>query len=182
MSPNIRHSLSFEYALLGFLRSGPLHGYQIYQELRDPSGLGLIWRLKQSQLYALLARLEDEGYISAELQVQETRPTRKEYHLTPQGQDAFLKWVQNPVPVARRIRQEFLAKLYFARREGPEISARLIERQRATCQSWLADLNDSVPPSASQETQPWLIYQYRLHHVRAIIDWLGLCELAVIQE
>ena len=44
MSPMIRQPLTIEYALLGFLRQQPRHGYEIYQQLSDPTGLGLVWR------------------------------------------------------------------------------------------------------------------------------------------
>jgi DNA-binding PadR family transcriptional regulator len=175
MSPNIQQSLSIEFSLLGFLRQKPLHGYQIYQQLSDPSGLGLVWRIKQSQLYALLSRLEGEGYITAELEPQDARPTRKVYRLTERGKIAYEEWVQSPVPMPRRIRQEFLAKLYFARQDGPKISTRLIGSQRAVCQSWLADLTAKKPSPESGSMQMYLIYQYRLHHVGAILDWLELC-------
>ena len=126
MSPNVRHSLSIELALLGFLRQGPLHGYQIHQQLSGPSGLSQVWRLKQSQLYALLARLDEAGYISGTLQAQESRPARRVYSLTPLGEAIYLEWVRSPVSVPRQIRQEFLTKLYFARREGVQAYAELV--------------------------------------------------------
>ena len=48
-------------ALLGFVRQQPSHGYDIYRQLMQSPELRLIWRVKQSRLYALLARLEEAG-------------------------------------------------------------------------------------------------------------------------
>src|SRR5262245_7706992 len=122
-------SLTLEYALLGFLRQQPRHGYEIYQQLSDPNGLWLTWRMKQSQLYALLAKLEEEGFIEATLQLQESRPPRKVFQLTETGDAAFLAWVNSPVAHPRQMRLEFLVKLYFARREGDAVALHLVEQQ-----------------------------------------------------
>jgi PadR family transcriptional regulator AphA len=70
-------SLTIEHALLGFLSERPMHGYDIYQQISQPNGLGLVWRIKRSQLYALLARLEGQGYIAASVEIHDrSRPRR----------------------------------------------------------------------------------------------------------
>ena len=181
MSPNVRHSLSIELALLGFLRQGPLHGYQIHQQLSGPSGLSQVWRLKQSQLYALLARLDEAGYISGTLQAQESRPARRVYSLTPLGEAVYLEWVRSPVSVPRQIRQEFLTKLYFARREGVQAYAALVQAQRGATHGWLADLEARTPPAPDTDLQRWLVHQYRMRHIQAILDWLTLCERVQVE-
>jgi DNA-binding PadR family transcriptional regulator len=176
--PNIRHSLSIEYALLGFLRQGALHGYQIHQRLSAPGGLSQVWRLKQSQLYALLARLDEAGYIHGTLQAQESRPARRVYALTPAGESAYQGWLASPVSVPRQIRQEFLVKLYFARQEGGDVYAELVQAQRAATRRWMQDLDKRSAPAREIDPQGWLVHQYRRHHIRAILDWLELCETA----
>lgn len=174
MSPMIRRPLGMELALLGFLRQGPQHGYQIHQMLADPNGLGPIWRLKQSQLYALLTKLEKDGYIWGELTAQAAaRPPRRMFQLTPAGQTAYLDWLQNPVSVPRQMRQEFMTKLYFARREGPEKVRPLIALQRATCQGWLKTLKSETVEPASFN---WLIHQYRIGQIEAALAWLETCQ------
>jgi DNA-binding PadR family transcriptional regulator len=178
MSPNIRHSLSIEHGLLGFLRQGPQHGYQIYQQLSGSSGLSQVWRLKQSQVYALLARLDEAGYIRGTLQTQESRPARRVYALTPEGERAYLGWLTSPVSVPRQIRQEFLAKLHFARQEGTVVYAALVRAQRDATLRWLEELERRTPPPPEADPQRWLVHQYRRRHIQAILDWLELCETA----
>jgi DNA-binding PadR family transcriptional regulator len=179
--PNIRHSLSIEYALLGFLRQGALHGYQIHQQLTAPGSLSQVWRLKQSQLYALLARLDEAGYIRGTLQAQESRPARRVYALTPEGERAYLGWLASPVSVPRQIRQEFLVKLFFARQEGIEIYTALVQAQRAATRRWLENLQARAARAPDTDPPTWLVYQYRIHHIRAILDWLALCETAAVE-
>jgi DNA-binding PadR family transcriptional regulator len=107
----IRRSLTIEHALLGILQQGPLHGYQLHQRLSDPAGLKRVWYVKQAQLYALLWKLEEAGYITSSIQQQETRPPRRVFHLTDSGDEAFKTWLYSPVQRPRQVRQEFQAKL-----------------------------------------------------------------------
>ncbi len=175
MSPMTRLPLTIEYALLGFLRQQPMHGYEIYQQLSNPTGLGLVWRLKQSRLYALLTRLEREGYVTTRLEPQAVRPPRKVFQLTDAGRETFLAWVQSPVQHGRRLRLDFLAKLYFSQLEGAAVSLKLIEQQRETCQTWL--LEQQAHTEKLQNTQPydWLVHEFRAGQIRAMLDWLNTC-------
>jgi PadR family transcriptional regulator AphA len=178
VSPMTRQPLGTELALLGFLRQRPMHGYEIYQQLADPAGLWAIWRMKQSQLYALLDRLEEEGYVTATLKPQQSRPARRVFRLNKAGRDIFLKWVQLPVKHGREIRLDFLAKFYFARREGAKTATTLISNQREACQDWLAEqrLIAKAQAAASDE---WLISQFRIGQIKATLGWLDQCESLV---
>ncbi len=153
-----------------------MHGYEIHQHLSDPDGLGLVWRLKQSQLYALLAKLEQEGYVTTTLELQDNRPPRKVFQLTEAGHEAFLAWVQSAVPTGRMLRLDFLAKLYFAQREGPAVALRLIEAQRVTCRDWLATQQQAV--EALQGTHPYerLVHEFRMGQIEAMLAWLDTCQ------
>lgn len=177
MSPMRQSPLAIEHALLGFLRQSPMHGYEIHQRLSDPAGLGAVWRIKQSYLYALLTRLENEGLIViAGLEAQDFRPPRKVFTLTPAGERAFLDWVQSPVSHGRDVRLNFLVKLFFARHEGSEAAVRLIERQRIACQNWLGDQEEAADELAETEEYQWLVTQFRIGQLQAMLDWLDICE------
>ena len=77
MSPLLRQPLTVEHALLGFLHERPMHGYEIHQHLAGLAGLGLVWQVKQSHLYAMLDKLEGDGYIAGRQQSQDARPPRR---------------------------------------------------------------------------------------------------------
>lgn len=162
-------------ALLGFVRDAPRHGYAIYQELSDPEGLWAVWRIKQSQLYALLARLEAQGYLASTLEPQGGRPPRKVFRLTPAGVAAYLDWVQAPVTHGRQFRLEFLAKLFFARREGADAVQALIDRQRAVCRDWLTEQQDLMAAASTAPPFQRLVHRYRAGQVEAMLDWLDVC-------
>jgi PadR family transcriptional regulator, regulatory protein AphA len=172
-------SLTIEHALLGFLRQQPRHGYEIYQQLSDPNGLWLTWRMKQSQLYALLAKLEDEGFIVATVQPQDARPPRKVLHLTEIGLAAFLSWLNSPVAHPRQMRLEFLVKFYFACREGNEPALRLVEQQRTLCQSWLIQQEAQGSSVSDPLAYAWVVNQFRVNQIEALIAWLDHCAQAL---
>jgi PadR family transcriptional regulator, regulatory protein AphA len=172
MSPMVRRQLTIELGLLGFLQQGPLHGYQVYQQISSSAGLQIVWKLKQAHLYALLARLEEAGFITGSIQQQETRPARWVYHLTGTGELAFLEWLGAPVASPRLIRQEFQAKLYFARQVSPEALNILVNRQRAVCQRWLDDQLEMVAQARGTDRFTEIVCQYRIGQIRATLSWL----------
>lgn len=172
----VSQPLTTEYALLGFLRQRPMHGYEIHQQLSDPTGLGRVWRLKQSRLYALLGKLEDKDYVTTTLEPQSGRPPRKVFELTDSGREAFLSWVQSPVQHGRRFRLDFLAKLYFSRREGAAVTQTLIDQQRAACHVWLAEQQADAQELQVDHPYDWLVHQFRISQIRAMLDWLDTCE------
>ena len=180
MSPMIKQPLTLEHALLGFVRQRPMHAYEMYQQLAQAIELGLVWHLKQSQLYALLARLEEAGYLEGETEQQGTRPPRKLLHLTPAGQAAFDTWLTSPVEHGRDFRLEFLAKLFFATEESQTIAATLIRSQRRTCQTWLSDLRIQAAKMEHERPYDWLVLQFRTGQIEATIKWLDTCEANIL--
>jgi PadR family transcriptional regulator AphA len=166
-----------ELALLGFLNREPMHGYAIHQQLADPQGLGPVWQVKQSLLYAMLGKLEDAGYITAVSEAQDNKPPRKVFHLTEEGEKVYLGWLGSPVQNGRSLRLEFLVKLYFARREGANFTARLMTAQRAQCHAWLAAERAIIDKEKACGRQySCLVHQFRLGQIQAMIDWLDQCE------
>jgi PadR family transcriptional regulator, regulatory protein AphA len=170
-------SLTVEHALLGFLRQGAQHGYAIHKALADPAGLGPVWQIKRSQLYALLNKLEEAGYVTTSIEPQTNKPARKLFHLTPAGETAFLDWVQSPVKHGRFLRLEFLVKLYFARQEGAIVTGHLLAAQQAQGQAWLAAAEDRVVAEKENGRQYGrLVHQFRLGQIQAMLAWLQQCE------
>jgi DNA-binding PadR family transcriptional regulator len=181
MSPMLKQPLALEHALLGFLRERPMHAYEIHQRLLQAEALGLVWRLKQSRVYALLGRLEQAGYVAGAPEPPNSGPPRRALRLTPEGRAAFARWVAAPVHHGRDFRIEFLAKLFFAGQEHPPAVAALIERQREACRGWLADLRGQAEPIRAARPYDWLVLQFRIGQIEAILEWLDTSE-AVLGE
>ena len=158
-------------ALLGFLVSEPKHGYELYQEFSRE--LGRVWRVGQSQLYAQLKLLEESGLVSVRIEEQPSRPARKVFSLTPEGRAAFEKWVHQPTPYLRRIRVEFLARLYFFQRLSLAGLDQLVARQKSVCRDQI-ELFDRL---MADTTEPFahLVLEFRRGQLEAVVRWLDRC-------
>ncbi|AMA72347.1 MULTISPECIES: PadR family transcriptional regulator [Aneurinibacillus] len=93
------------YALLGMLMRKPCSGYELTQLLE------VFWRAKHSQVYPLLAKLEQEQYVTFEHVEQTGKPDKKIYSITDKGKKLLQKWIAQ-TPAAPVIRDEFLIKVY----------------------------------------------------------------------
>lgn len=166
--------MSIEYALLGIVAPHSSHGYEIYRQLCAADGLWQVWRMKQSQLYALLNRLEEAQLLVATLQPQAARPPRKVYGLTDAGRVTFQAWLTSPVEHGRQMRLEFMAKLYFALRTGESATVALIDAQQDSCRMWHMEQENVAPPPGSTSFSA-AVHAFRLSQIDAFIQWLDTC-------
>lgn len=169
--------LTPDETILGLLAAHAKHGYQLLACFTQPDELGRIWDLSTSQLYAVLKRLENQGLIQGcEVEV-ENAPTRTEYSLTPSGSERLEKWLYDEHPSAsiRRIRVEFLSRLYVARAlNWPTLP--IVRCQKAACRQSHAELLD-----IRQRAAPgvgFLAVELNLAQLSAILQWIDRCEVA----
>lgn len=164
--------LSIEYSILGLLYEGPVHGYELYRRYSGRSGLSVVWKVKRSRFYALLARLGRLGLVAMEVRDQAGRPPRKVFRLTREGQAALRAWMTEPVVDSRVFRVEFPAKLYFCARVDPQAARRLVSKQRVVCETWLS-LRNREPARGDFED---LVRRFRIGQITAMKAWLSDCE------
>ena len=171
--------LSLEYILLGFLCQGPIHGYDLYKKISNFESISLFWHIKQSQLYALLDKLEEDSLLTSKMVPGEAHLMRKEYQITSMGRTSFLTWVTCPVSHGRDMRQVFLAKLYFTQKSGVEVSMELIEEQKAECAEWLSSLHISYSKTTNEQHYERMLFQFRISQIQAMIEWLDYCRVEI---
>ena len=173
MSPRRASPLALEFILLDLVDQKPRHGYEIYKELIRLEGIGLIWRLNQSQLYALLEKLETQGLLEGQVLPGDNRPDRREFTLSPLGKTRLEEWADLPVESQRFMRQEFMAKLHHVYRLDPDTrTTRLIDRQKANCLRWETALLLEMENTLPGHEFTCAVLDYRLKQVRATRDWL----------
>lgn len=93
--------MSLRYALLALVRVGPQSGYDLQKQFTV--SVGHVWHAPDSQIYPELRKMESEGLIEGEEQARGERGTRRMYHITPAGEQAFLDWMAAP-PEYQRVR------------------------------------------------------------------------------
>lgn len=168
--------LTPDETLLGLLAAEARHGYQLLDCFRDPAQLGHVWHLSTSQLYAVLKRLSAQGYVTGEEVLSPDAPPRTEYCLTPEGRDKLENWLGDPQPSAsiRRVRVEFLSRLYIARLLNlPTIP--IVRKQKAACQTQreeLIQLHKQATPGVG-----FLSLELQIAQLDAILNWIDRCEL-----
>ena len=180
--PRQSSPLSVEYVLLGFLEQESIHGYDLYKRLNSLEPVGLVWRIKQSQLYAIMDRLEVEGLVTSTVIPGESHPNRKQYELTDSGRATFMSWRSSPVQHGREIRMEFLAKLFFALQAGKETTLALVKNQLASCSTWADNIENALNETPETKIYERIVFQYRLTQMRAVIDWLEVVSKEVDRE
>lgn len=163
-------AISPEFALLGFLIAEPNHGYDLHQKLR--AELGSVWRLSQSQAYAILKRLEMRGDISSQVVEQDKLPARQILHITPSGKRRFEEWLYDAGRNARAIRLEFLTRLYFTRQYHPDEIAHIYAAQYAEIQASIERLENLLAQLPPDQPYNRLSLDLRLRQIRLIREWM----------
>jgi PadR family transcriptional regulator, regulatory protein AphA len=175
MSPRSSSPLALEPALLGLLYHQPAHGYDLHRKMTAIRVVSMLWSVKQSQLYALLDKLEDQGLVSSELVPGEAHLMRKQYQLTSAGKHLLLNWMEEPVKHPRDMRQGFLVRLYFARQIDQAAALRLVEQQRVICRGWLAGLEKQAQKEEPC-TDEYIILRFRILQIQGMLSWLDECQ------
>jgi len=164
-------NISPEIALLGFLYAEPGHGYDLHQQFQ--AMLGQVWRLSQSQAYAILKRLESRGDIKSEPASQDKLPTRQMLYITAAGKARFETWLLNNAGRnARSIRLEFLTRLYFSQRYFPEKTAKIYTAQCAEINTNIAHVENLLAKTTLKDSYNRLSLDLRLRQLRLIQAWM----------
>lgn len=151
--------------------TGPRHGYDLHREFSQE--LGRVWHLGRSKLYAQLKQLEGSGWVTVQTELQPNRPPRKVYHLTPAGRQVFLDWLRQPTPNLRRIRIEFLARIFFFQCLSLPGLDDLVTSQKTLLQSRIRSLDQRA---AETDDRYWrLVLAFRKGQLEAVDHWLDCC-------
>ena len=162
-----------EYALLGLLREGPCHGYRLAAAFAPDGRLDPILRLKMSQMYAYLHKLERLDWVLAHEETAGTARHRRVFSLTADGARAFDQWLGEPVAATRDIRLDFLLKLAFAVERDRAFAADLIARQRAATAARLERLRAQFAAGCEDSfSLRRLTLGHHIHQTEATLAWL----------
>lgn len=171
-----------EHIALGLLMAQPKHGYELYRDFRQ--AFEGVWDAKRSKFYAALGDLCTAGYLDVSTEVQENRPPRKVYHLTPVGREVFMRWLYAPVDAPREVRVVLLAKLRFFDLLGLPDAERLLDAQIARCQARLEEETRRVAAHRERTGGLYgeLVHEFRRSQLAAMIEWLHACKARFSQD
>lgn len=166
-----------EELVLGMLKVGPAHGYELRARVREE--LGPAWRVATSQLYLWLRRLEEGGFVRGSPAASREGPPRVEYALTSLGEERFTAWLRSGSPSSRRARGAHLVRLYFLIRFAPEHLATYVAQERAILarrQKRLLEMDTGG--DAFREA----VRRLRLSQIEGGLRWLGELDALFAKE
>jgi DNA-binding PadR family transcriptional regulator len=95
----------------------PSSGYELAR--RFDKSIGHFWHATHQQIYRVLARMEEAGWIASEVQRGETAPDRRVFTLTKDGRQAVSTWLTEDTPVDS-IRSTLMIKFRAAAFDDPQ--------------------------------------------------------------
>lgn len=127
--------MSLRYALLALLRVGPLSGYDLQKQFQV--SVGHLWHAPDSQIYPELRKMENEGLVVGEDQPRGERGTRRVYHVTPEGEQDYLRWIEGPLAYAR-VREPANLKAAYLEAASPEAARAFLDEH---IRHWTGELD-----------------------------------------
>ena len=167
----ITQTLSPEYVILGLLALQSSHGYALHKRLETE--LRYVWRISLSQVYNLLQRMLNQGYIQER---GESHSKRTEFQITAAGARHLDSWMRAPLgPSLRAVRMAFLTKLYLAQASDEPEPQTLIAEQRATITAHLEELEARAKSLPQSQIVNRLALQLRIKQLESLCTWFDDC-------
>jgi DNA-binding PadR family transcriptional regulator len=155
-----------ELLLLGLLRRGDTHGYQLHEFINRY--MASCVDLKKPTAYYLLDRMTEAGWVTRTTAQEGGRPPRRIYRITAAGEDAFQRLLRenlsahHPAHFPGDIGLAFVDALPSA-----EVRALLLARRAALADD-IAALESAPPHTGTLQ----LMLEHRARHLAAELDWL----------
>ncbi len=176
-----------EYAILGMLGDGPLHGYELRKRLAVV--LGPFRPLSYGSLYPALHRISARGLITgAEVTaaIETSAPplsakrARVVYALTGDGKESFAAWVNETGPEAWDD-EGFATHLAFFSRTEARARVRILHGRRSRLEERVALLRESMTRSRERvDAYTLQLQQHGLEGAEREVRWLS--ELIAAEE
>ena len=153
-----------DMAILGLLREGPMHGYELKQRLVD---LGF-WRISFGSVYPALRRLEKAFWI----EVSPGTGRRKEYRITAEGKEHFQQILEDEASEVENT-TAFHVRLSFFRYMEPTARIGFLERRKTVLRERIATARRSLKKTADRmDRYTQALMEQRVLAAEADVAWL----------
>lgn len=120
--------MALAHALLALLATDSFSGYDLAREFEGT--VGSFWKATHQQIYRELAQLEQKGAVQPEAILQEGRPNKKLYHLTPTGRQLLADWIATSDSEPCPVREALLVKVFVGHLVPPALLLVELRRHR----------------------------------------------------
>jgi DNA-binding PadR family transcriptional regulator len=163
-----------EFAILGLLHEGPMHGYVLRKRLSGVLGAGA-GLISYGSLYPALKRMVSVGLIAQAQSASELRTTARGkvvYELTAEGKERFQDALADAGPDSWDD-ERFGVRLAFFGRTDAEVRLRILEGRRSRLEERLSGLRTAVA-RVSERIDGWSaeLHRHGLEGVEREVRWL----------
>ena len=173
--------MSLRVVVLAVLSKEPNSGYGISKELRGP--LRHIWEARLQQIYAELARAQEQGLVDVHCIELPNRPAKKVYTLTAAGEEALDDWLADRSD-GYLPKDDLLVKLHCLERMPREGAVRQLAGRRERFAGEVERLEARLaqaPRTDPARLGELLTLEAALTRAQAEVSWCDRA-LAVLQE
>jgi DNA-binding PadR family transcriptional regulator len=153
-----------DMAILGLLREGPMHGYEVKQRLVDFG----FWRISFGSVYPALRRLEHSGWV----EVSSGSGRRKEYRITAEGKEHFQQILEDEASEVENT-TAFRVRLAFFRYMEPSVRIGFLERRKSVLRERIATAHTSLRKTADRvDRYTQSLIEHGVRAAEADVAWL----------
>ncbi|HSU74475.1 MAG TPA: PadR family transcriptional regulator [Terrabacter sp.] len=187
--PQSRRAALLEFAVLGLLHDGPLHGYELRKRLT--TALGIFRALSYGSLYPALRHLVDSGWIHETTDppggstagtggtstgggagATGGRRPRITYELTAEGKEHFQDLVAASGPDSWDD-EDFDVRFAFFSRTEAQVRLRILEGRRSRLEERLANIRDAAQARRERmDTYTLALQQHGEERAEREVRWL----------
>lgn len=155
-----------ELLLLGLLRRGDMHGYQLHEFIHRY--MGSCVDLKKPTAYYILDRMTAAGWVTRTEEQEGSRPPRRVYTITAAGEAAYQRLLRDNLAAWQPAQFPGDIGLAFVDTLPPAEARALLLRRRAALAAEIAALDDAPPHAGALQ----LTLEHRARHLTTELDWL----------
>ena len=167
--------MALEHAILVSLSEQSGSGYELAR--RFDKSIGFFWSATHQQIYRVLKRMDDAGWVTGEAIAQDGRPDKKVYRVSTAGRAELARWIAEPTEPGH-LRNELAVKIRGASYGDPGSLLAEVRRHRDEHAARL-DLYHSIADHDFPESRPrsgralhqFLVLRGGIRVEQGFVDW-----------
>jgi DNA-binding PadR family transcriptional regulator len=172
--------MSLAHAILVSLVDCPSSGYDLAKKF--DGSVGFFWQATHQQIYRELHRLQDKGWIDAEVIAQESRPDKKLFTVSGLGKQELQQWIARPCEI-NVTKDELMVKVFAGHLVPQDVIEQEINHHRKLHEARLQEYLDIearfFSDRANLRHEQKFQYLTLRRGIRLEQDWLDWCQEAI---
>jgi len=170
--------MSLAHALLGLLNYRPATGYQLKKTFKE--SIYFFWNATLPQIYRTLSEMEKKGWLSAVIEHQKGKPSRKVYKVTRDGLKEFRRWLEEP-PEVPQPKSPMMLKIFFGNQMNKDQLAKHLKNIKEYHTNLVKKYEKEVKPiiqhyasatDSSGDARYWaLTLEFGRMHAKMVAEW-----------